>query len=283
MKRYLKLLVIMAVVLPVAGIAAACSGGSAKPLEGVYTFDSLAIKNVTFYLSDFDMDAINALMEKEEEPGLDDIVALIKQSGISKVNTLFGKLDASAIAEMTSGAAMVLHSDAYAVFQELLTTFEEAADFDGAIELINAAIEDKTITEADGVFFNACMEQYFAEDGDSSGDLSDQLDTYFIANHPLTNDDAKMMLEIGVMSLFAMQYGNELTLTSDENGEPNYTQDGNNITLIDGQGGLGENSNCVWNSLKGTLTYIQVDEEGSDVNVSLTYKRTGDVPQVIVF
>jgi hypothetical protein len=91
MKRYLKSLAVLALVLPLAVILAAC-GGKDKSLEGTYSLESFTILSSTFQKSDFN--APEGTQDKED-PEYDYEKAIPTLKSESKINSMYGKLTAA--------------------------------------------------------------------------------------------------------------------------------------------------------------------------------------------
>jgi len=270
MKKYLKLLVVMAIVLPVAVITAACGGS--KPLEGQYKIDNFTIKNVNFVTGDFDLDKAAAAYASFEGDSfnIDTIVAALKPSGVTKVTKLYNSFTSTEKDQINAAAVGMLYYDEISTLSDLLSEAMTADSIETAKADISAAVTAGTITQADGDFLTSFINANLEEP--DSADIDTAISTYVVDKHKNgAGSDPTVLLKMGMVMTFASSYSNDLILNTDQDGHANYSQNGNSITY---QGG-----DYTWNSARGTLTVSQSNvDEGIDFAMTMVYKRVGDVP-----
>ena len=231
MKRYLKLLVVLTVVFPVAVLAAAC-GAKAQPLEGVYDLERVTIKGQTFTAADY----------KKVETDDGDTYELINNDKIDKIFDSLTDGEKTALYDAVNNA--VSGSPDNNLYSDIISTLtgDTSETYVKACLIFNVKIFANILNASD----------LLGEGG-------------HIMQIDLTDD------------------GGYTLTTFMTNGTVDITVNGNLITEVtDDQ----EPQELSWNKSNGTLTAADTLISKDDVNgvaVSLTFIRSGDVPQVIIF
>lgn len=145
MKKYLKLVAILALVIPVSVIVAAC-GSKNKPLEGDYQFQGLTAFGVTLVVSDFEVGEIEVAGETEKAP-------VVKTASRSKLAQAFDNMPAEMRGDLILGVegTEALEALIKGIVDDIVAAYEEDDDLEDA----KAAIAELSIGATAGDAFKA--------------------------------------------------------------------------------------------------------------------------------